>query len=262
MPISLLLDKTNAPLHRLSLHRVQLDRHRPTATLHATDEELVIYPLVGAVAVEVLGDPGPVHAAWNVPGRRSVFHRGLTVIRLAARPAWTVEFHLPAGGWAADLLVAGAMSTDRPAAETWRHGRNEIAYHDVGEGAFTREVRVVQTPPFGVIHAGETVNTPGGWSSWPAHCTVDERQRFAAHEEIFFVLCDHESLIRLDGVYQDGRLVNESRILTNGESLVVPLGHHPIVALPNSRLWYAWFYLSFLEKTYNQWAHDLGVYVR
>jgi 5-deoxy-D-glucuronate isomerase len=92
-------------------------------------------------------------------------------------------------------------------------------------------------------------------------------------EEVFFCLIEPEralipkgmgfAMMRMDGVFYDGKHVNESRLIHNGDALVTPLGSHPIVVAPNHRLWYFWgYYGNALAKTYNVWADDVGTYVK
>jgi 5-deoxy-glucuronate isomerase len=131
--------------------------------------------------------------------------------------------------------------------------------HRVGEGAWRREVRVFPTPEGYRLDCGETVNPPGHWSSWPRHQPINATTH--DHQEVFFVITPGWGLVRRQGWYATPGDVDDVRLVQNGDALVMPLGSHPIVASPESWLFYWWCYESTaLKKTYNAFATDVQTY--
>mgnify|MGYP002641092894 FL=1 len=49
-------------------------------------------------------------------------------------------------------------------------------------------------------------------------------------------------------------------LVRNGDYAVLPLGDHPIVAAPDNKVLYVWFYISPIPKIYPKWAEDHGEY--
>ena len=251
MPSTVLLSPDNAPLRTLTLSRLQLDQDEPVCTVQTQGEELLLYSLIGTVDVceAVDGDM----QAWGTLGtRRTVMEPGPAVLWFPAGSRRLLQIELV--DFSADLLLVstpvlvpnGICMPQRP--QVWGH--------QVGAGTHQREVREVMSPPGCVIHAGETINIAGGWSSWPSHATSEEVVRHAEHEEVFWITTPGYGLMRLDGKYSDGTVAQGIIEVHNNEAIVTPLGSHEIVFSPGAWGVYVWFYTSFLQKTYNKWAHD------
>ena len=249
MPLTTLLSPETAPLRTMTVSRLQLEQAASFCTLAATGEEILLYPLVGHIRVQ--------HGAQClgvIGGRQSVTHRGVECLRLPREDGMSVQLILQS--YAADLLIVSTLQPGPATAGCIHQG--DVAYHEVGEGTHRREVREVPTPLGYRLHAGETLNIPGGWSSWPSHATPEETVRYAEHEECFFVISPGYGLMHTNGIYPTGQTTQDILKIGNGDAVVTPLGSHEIVFAPGAWGWYAWFYMSFLQKTYNRWA-DEGV---
>ena len=263
MPSTLLLDHTNAPLTHLTLHRLQLAQDEPTCTLHTQGEELCLYSLIGTVLLREVR-VGEESWDWGTLGtRRAVTAPGVDVWRFPAGPSRWLEVQL--ADFSADLLVVSAPGPVSAAGPVGP-GR-DVWSHQVGTGTHQREVRDVSTPVGYRISCGETLNIPGGISSWPPHATAADLAKFqtglTTWEEVFFVIAPSPGLAVLDGWYSDGTRAERVLRLDNGQGYAMPLGSHMCYAAPDSYLYYAWFYVGdALKKEYKRYADDVGVYRR
>ena len=102
-----------------------------------------------------------------------------------------------------------------------------------GEGVTARRVRTYVD--HGPLIVGETLNPPGGWSSWPPHAHAHEElylYRFApAHG--FGVHVD----VADDACLPDG---DAPRVVRDGDVVRITRGHHPVVAAPGCTMYYLW----------------------
>jgi hypothetical protein len=133
-----------------------------------------------------------------------------------------------------------------------------------------REVWHLDRPQGFHLDVGETMNEPGYWSSTPSHANDNDitlrLQNQTEWEEVFYCLLDPAdsfALMRLDGVYANGDHAHHVQQINNGHALMTPLGEHPIVAAPKTKLWYFWgYYGNALRKTYNRDVTDTGTYIK
>lgn len=262
---SLLLDKSTANLNRLSLSRIQLHREDAHVIIQPSGHEQLLYALTGSVRILDYREGGAADLG-TFGGRRSVWESKPTIVRIP--PTYGNPLSLILASETADLLLV--------ACETQEHesdGELTLAFglkidqdvreHQVGEGCYARMVREFSPPEGYKIHAGETLNPPGHWSSFPSHASKEDLPNYALHEEVFMIFTRGYALIMMDGIYCDGQPVQDTRKVHNGEAFVTPLGQHPIVALPDAPLVYFWAYISgALKKEYREWATDVGIYRR
>ena len=146
-----------------------------------------------------------------------------------------------AAGWSA-LVAPGsrfALEGDLRATIVWRDESrpiesrlippNEVEDEERGEGTTARRVRTYL--PDGPLIAGETLNPPGLWSSYPPH-----RHE---HEEIYlyrFDPVDGFGLQMRSESDDDERAV----VVRDGRIERITSGWHPVVAAPGSTLYYLW----------------------
>ena len=256
---SMLLDKTNAPLSRLSLHRIQLDQYSSCEIMEIEGDEALLYSLVGCAQVCVDG-----LSVGKIGGRRSILDPAVQAVRIPTACAGHLQITLE--GYAADLLCVTCAPLfplrNVDPQPPYVH-RQDVDIQLVGQQTYAREVRVLPQPAGYSIYTGETLSH-GGWSSFPAHATQEDRAHYADWEELFFVVSNGYGMIHLDGRYCTGETVNEARLVHNGDAFPTVLGSHPIVFMPNTWGYYWWGYIGghVLEKTYNRWSTDTGVYIR
>ena len=143
-------------------------------------------------------------------------------------------------GWSALVPPGAEVSLDGSLRATWVWREAEgpvegrlIAPDDVeeeerGESATRRRVRTYVDS--GPLIVGETLNPPGGWSSWPPHRHDDEQislYRFDPPDG-FGVHVAYDERGDRPVVVRDGSI---QRITT---------GWHPIVAAPGFEMYYLW----------------------
>ena len=158
-------------------------------------------------------------ASADVGGRSDVFEG----------PGWSA--FVPPG---TELAVEGAIrytlvwrSSDRGG-----DGRviapDEVAEERRGVGPSARTVRTYL--PEGALIAGETVNPPGGWSSWPPH-----RHE---HEEVYLYRFDPAQGFGISMSYGDATEV--VRVVREGQVQRIASGYHPVASAPGYSMYYLW----------------------
>jgi 5-deoxy-glucuronate isomerase len=97
-----------------------------------------------------------------------------------------------------------------------------------GEGTTARRVRTYV--PEGELIVGETLNPPGGWSSYPPH-----RHE---HEELYLYRFDPPNGFGVHVSYDDG--ADSARVVRDGSIERITDGYHPVVAAPAASMYYLW----------------------
>lgn len=99
-----------------------------------------------------------------------------------------------------------------------------------GSGAFARTVRTYL--PDGPLIAGETINPPGGWSSYPPH-------RHDDFEEAYLYRFQPRGGFGLAAQYDDPD-DREAFVVHDGDVTRIRRGYHPVVAAPGYAMAYIW----------------------
>ena len=144
-------------------------------------------------------------------------------------------------GWAAVLGIDSAfeLEGDLRATVVWRAWDRDsvvtrvippdsVAEEDRGAGANSRRVRTYVAE--GPIIAGETLNPPGGWSSYPPH-----RHE---HEEVYLYRFEPATGFGVAVNYGDGE--DGARIVRDGAVQRIARGYHPVAAAPGYTMYYLW----------------------
>lgn len=97
-----------------------------------------------------------------------------------------------------------------------------------GEGTTARRVRTYV--PEGPLITGETLNPPGGWSSWPPHRH--------AHEEAYLYRFEPSHGFGVHVGYDEG--ADRPVIVRDGNIERITTGWHPVVAAPGFQMYYLW----------------------
>lgn len=116
-----------------------------------------------------------------------------------------------------------------------------------GEGATVRRVRTYV--PEGPLIVGETMNPPGGWSSWPPH-----RHE---HEECYLYRFEPANGFGVHVGFDDtgDSPVDEPAIVRDGDIERIRTGWHPVVAAPGATMYYLWA-LAGVADTLDTRTHD------
>jgi 5-deoxy-glucuronate isomerase len=104
-----------------------------------------------------------------------------------------------------------------------------IATEDRGAGTSVRRVRTYV--PRGPLICGETLNPPGGWSSWPPHRHD--------HEEVYVYRFRPDHGFGVAAAY-GGEGGDAPRIVRDGAVQRIASGYHPVVAAPGYEMYYLW----------------------
>ncbi len=137
----------------------------------------------------------------------------------------------------------------------------DVAAKEVGQDNWTRTVYSALGDNVAAerLLAGETLNPPGNWSSYPPHKhdqshPPDE----AVLEEIYFFRVKPAQGYGLIWTYTapgDSQPFSTVFVVEDGDTVLLPKGYHPTVAAPGYELHYTWV-LAGEERRYGAWADD------
>ncbi len=224
---------------------------------------MLLYSLVGRADVYANG-----RFLGSFGNRKQVTEKLVHAMRFPMGNEFQIA--MTVNGAAADILCLAATADPHVAYLQNPHPYlhwNDTVWNDVGEGCHFRQVAEVPTPEGFCIYTGETLNIPGGTSSWPPHANPEDLRRFAAKEttweEVMMFFCKEPAIADLQGIYTGGKIVNELVRIENGSAHVMPLGSHKIIGACDSYTYYQWSYLgTALQKSYRQFASDTNIYVK
>ena len=171
--------------------------------------------------LEVLRGRGsftPDGAAWLLLDRDDSFTTTGNSALVAPGDTFEVDDEV---GWTA-VVRRGASIASRTI------DPGDVAVEERGEGPTARTVRTYVGE--GPLICGETINPPGGWSSWPPH-----RHE---HEEIYLYRFDAPEGFGVHMIY-DGD-PGEPSIVRDGYVERIRGLYHPVVASPKSSMLYVW----------------------
>ncbi len=231
---------------KLSVSRIKCE---PGASdlLPTTNSETLIHILTGKCSLLVKDKYGE-RLYGNLGQRQDVFKGLPTSIFIGPNS----EFKLITETFC-DILVAKYMREPDAHCPTVVMRPQDIRVHNLGVDTHARMVREIAADgfPHYKIRAGETVNTVGGWSSWPVHAGEVVAQGF---EEVFTYFCNPNTGY---GIQVNGDAVGFVR---SGDMLEIKQGHHPVVASPDTRLMYCWIHASDdgFGKKYSRFGDEPG----
>ena len=198
----------------------------------AEDETLAVI-LGGAVTATLdgrpLGSVGTRSDPFEAPGHA-----------VYAPPGTSLELTAD-GGEAVVVICAAPAGPDAPGA-----GRiitpEDQRIAEPGRDNFTRTVRTILGPEDRAsrLLAGETLNPPGAWSSYPPHKHDTHRPPDEVRlEEVYLFRLDPPGGFGVQMLYDD-RDSERAFVVHDGDFAVIPSGYHPVVAAPGYRLYYFW----------------------
>jgi 5-deoxy-glucuronate isomerase len=196
-------------------------------------QEVAIVTLVGGVALNVDG------RSLELPGRASVWD-GLP---------WAA--YLPAGTWAeatcigeeSVIALASAPSSGRGGVSTAPVviGPEEVRVEVRGAGNATRQINHIITPDFPAdrLEVVEVYTPSGNWSSWPPHKhDTDDMPHEAILEEIYHYRFRRPEAWGIQRLYRADGSRDLLWPVRNGETVIVPDGYHPFVAIHGEDAYY------------------------
>ncbi len=138
---------------------------------------------------------------------------------------------------------------------------DDVIAKNVGRDNWQRTVYSVldERVPVERLLAGETLNPPGNWSSYPPH-KHDQKNppNEAVLEEIYFFRVKPAQGYGFIWTYTapaDPEGFSSVYVVEDGDTVLLPKGYHPVVAAPGYELHYAWV-LAGEERRYGAWADD------
>jgi 5-deoxy-glucuronate isomerase len=157
-------------------------------------------------------------AAWVLLDRHDIF--ATTGLSALVAPGDTFELDDDVS-WTAVVRLGAAVTTQTIEPDT-------VVVEERGEGPTARTVRTYVSE--GPLICGETINPPGGWSSWPPH-----RHE---HEEIYLYRFDAPEGFGVQLVYEGDP--GTPSIVRDGHVERIRGTYHPVVASPKSSMLYVW----------------------
>jgi 5-deoxy-glucuronate isomerase len=144
----------------------------------------------------------------------------------------------------AALLEGSTVVTNEVGRDNWRR----TVYSALG----------INTPAERLL-AGETLNPPGNWSSYPPHKHDHSNPpQEAVLEEIYFFRVKPAGGFGFIWTYtapDDPQGFSNVFVVEDGDTVILPKGYHPVVAAPGYELHYTWV-LAGEERRYGAWADD------
>ncbi|MGA3165514.1 MAG: 5-deoxy-glucuronate isomerase [Terriglobia bacterium] len=233
-----------------TLHLEKGDRH----SLSTGGREYVIDIFSGAVTLTV-GTVGRSKEIYRQIGKRADVFSGPPVMsylppnsQVEIKAESAVEmgiFSAPASSQAAAALLEGAtVVTKQVGRDNWLR----TVYSALGENV-----------PAERLLAGETLNPPGNWSSFPPHKhDRSNPPQEAVLEEIYYFRLKPAQGFGFIWTYtaaDDPEGFSSVFVVEDGDTVLLPKGYHPVVAAPGYELHYTWV-LAGEERRYGAWADD------
>ncbi len=218
------------------------------------DRECILDVFSGAADVSLQGR-GFAQRFVSVGGRQDVFAGSPCVLYMPPQCAYEIQGD--SEGFRAGLFSAPATQPHAPALIQG----NTIVARQVGHGNFQRTVYTALGGDFSAerLLAGETMNAPGGWSSFPPHKhDRSNPPHEVCLEEIYYFQMQPASGFGFIWTYTapgDPAGFNDVFVVENGDTVLLPKGYHPVVAAPGCRLHYTWV-LAGEQRRYGAWTED------
>jgi 5-deoxy-glucuronate isomerase len=221
----------NSDSNGLELSLIHATAGRPLDAASPGKESLVII-LGGRCSVAVRG-----REPWNDLGARAdVFDGVSTSVYLPAGAAYRISTD-----GTADIAVFRAPAPAGGDPYIIRPSDVNVAVR--GEGPWHRTVHTIldESKPAQRLVAGETFNDPGAWSSYPPHKhDRHDPPREAVFQEVYYFRVKPKEGFGFQRLYSPERHLDETFVVEDGDTVLIPFGYHPVVAAPGYRLYYLW----------------------
>ncbi len=222
----------------------------------ATDgREYVLDIFSGSASVAIQSGGGKENLFTKVGGRDDVFSG--PPVMLYIPPQSTYEIVAGSAGVDIGIFSAPAKITGSP---VLLEG-SAVAARQVGRDNWQRTVysALTESVPAERLLAGETLNPPGNWSSYPPHKhDRSNPPQEAVLEEIYFFRVKPPQGYGFIWTYtapDDPQFFSNVFVVEDGDTVLLPRGYHPVVAAPGYALHYTWV-LAGEERRYGAWADD------
>jgi 5-deoxy-glucuronate isomerase len=209
----------------------------------------------GRASVRVKTGDGGEHVFRSVGARDDVFAGPPVMVYVP--PQATYEIEAVTDNLDVGIFSAASRSTAPPQALAG----SDVVAREVGRDNWQRTVysALAENVPAERLLAGETLNPPGNWSSYPPHKhDRSNPPKEAVLEEIYFFRvkpAQGYGLIWTYTVADDPDGFSTVFVVEDGDTVLLPKGYHPVVAAPGYQLHYTWV-LAGEERRYGAWADD------
>jgi Uncharacterized enzyme involved in inositol metabolism len=243
----------NSPLRWLHFGRLWLPEAQGSWTHETENHEETLVLLHGSGQIHI--DNGP---HYTLSLRRDPFVDPPTMVHI---PAYT-RYQVIAGPTGLDMAIAGAEA--QPGGESLFFPASEVkaTYH--GAGRWKRKIHMGAVGDFPIqrLMVGETMNKPGGWTSFPPHKHDEQNPpQEMPYEEIYFFSMKPSSGFGIQRVYdppQRDEALDETLTVYDGDTIAIPRGYHPVVGAPGVQMYYLWIMCGgeVGQRTYGQVSVD------
>lgn len=232
---NLICSPENSPLRWLTFGRLWLPAGTPAWEHQTGGNEEVLALVHGGGVVAVEGGQ-----TFTLAPRPDPFAAPPTYLYLP--PGCTYRVVPGAGGLDAALSAAEA----EPGGQPLLLPPESAVYTRHGAGRWARKVYLGTTLNYPIqrLMVGETLNRPGGWTSYPPH-KHDEANppHEMPYEEIYFYQFKPGAGFGMQRVYDlPGKPggIDAAYVVKDGDTVAVPHGNHPVAGAPGYRMWYLW----------------------
>ncbi|MFQ6131231.1 MAG: 5-deoxy-glucuronate isomerase [Armatimonadota bacterium] len=120
---------------------------------------------------------------------------------------------------------------------------DQVRVKSAGQWNWRRDVQdiIYENVPAEQLLVGETYNPPGNWSSYPPHKhDVENLPHEVKLEEIYHFRVNPPQGFGIQRIYSAEGDLDETYVLRDGDTVIIPKGYHPVVAAPGYQLYYLW----------------------
>jgi len=224
--------------------------------LATTDaREAVLDVFAGTISVRVSSQEGYEQLFPRAGSRPDVFSGPPVMIYVPPRSTYEVSAH----SGPVDVGIFSAPSQARCPAVLLEG--SAVVSRQVGRGNWQRTVYSALSENVAAerLLAGETLNPPGNWSSYPPHKhDRSSPPQEAPLEEIYFFRIKPPQGYGFIWTYTapgDPASFSTVYVVEDGDTVLLPKGYHPVVAAPGYELHYTWV-LGGEERRYGAWTDD------
>jgi len=219
------------------------------------DREYVLDFFSGTSSVSVESGQGSKQVFTNVGGRADVFSGPPVMLYIPMHSS----FEITAASDGVDIGIFSAPSAT--VTEPRLLQGSDVTLNNAGRDNWQRTVysALDQNTQAERLLAGETLNPPGNWSSYPPH-KHDRKNppNEAVLEEVYFFRIKPSQGYGFIWTYtepDDPEGFSTVFVVHDGDTVLLPKGYHPVVGAPGYQLHYTWV-LAGEERRYGAWSDD------
>lgn len=219
---------SNSSLKYIEFGLIKLPKNK-SILLNTKGRECVLILLNGKFRISCKGKD------YSVGGRKDIFQERASGVHIPTenKVKITSEDNLLLAASFVPAEIKGDISVIRPGDNRERA---------VGKNNWSRKVYDIIDERVNSqrILAGETINPPGNWSSYPPHKHDKENSPYETKlEEVYYFRTFPKKGFGLQRLYDNAGL-NEIYCVEDGQVVVIPKGYHPVVAAGGYSLYYLW----------------------